>query len=232
VPADHQQGTGGPINVRDVSRTASHSKFIDWQADYASKNIATFPVSEQKIPLVRYYGRIGLNASEQIAHQARFADAPAIAFMAGPRNRVTVLDIDEPGDKALQQALDRHGTSPIIVRTASGKHHVWFKHNGERRSVRPEPSIAVDVLGNRSIVIAPPSRGVHGSYLRAHNGPRSTFMIANSLEDELRMPRKRLAKARHRLLDCYVRLVRKPSDGRAAFYQWREGAEARRGRCK
>jgi Bifunctional DNA primase/polymerase, N-terminal/Primase C terminal 1 (PriCT-1) len=153
-------------------------KFVDWQAEYARKKIATFPVlitAEGKKPLVSQYQHIGLPASAQIAR--KFADAPGIAFMAGPRNSITILDIDEPGDTPLQKALDRHGETPIIVRTASGKHHAWFRHNGERRAVRPEPSIEIDILGG-GMVIAPPSHGPKGDYQ----------FITGSLDDLDRLP--------------------------------------------
>jgi hypothetical protein len=153
-------------------------KFVEWQREYAAKNIATFPVlitPEGKKPLVRHYQRIGLPASAQIAR--RFADAPGIGFMAGPRNSVTVLDIDEAGDKPLHKALDRHGETPIIVRTASGKFHAWYRHNGERRSVRPEPGNEIDVLGG-GIVTAPPSHGPNGDYQ----------FISGSLDDLDRLP--------------------------------------------
>ena len=150
--------------MAEIKHRARARKFLDWQAEYASKNIATFPVAitaEGKKPLVRHYQRIGLPASAQIAR--RFANAQGIAFMAGPRNSITVLDIDAPGDKPLHQALDQHGETPIIVRTASGKHHAWFRHNGERRAVRPEPDNEIDILGG-GMVIAPPSQGANGTY--------------------------------------------------------------------
>jgi hypothetical protein len=156
-------------------------KFVEWQREYAAKNIATFPVlitPEGKKPLVRHYQRIGLPASAQIAR--RFADAPGIGFMAGPRNSVTVLDIDEAGDKPLHKALDRHGETPIIVRTASGKFHAWYRHNGERRSVRPEPSNEIDILGN-GMVTAPPSHGPKGDYQ----------FVAGGLNDLGRLPTMR-----------------------------------------
>jgi hypothetical protein len=164
--------------MTDVDRGARKRKFLDWQADYASKNIATFPVlitAEGKKPLVSHYQRIGLPASAQIAR--KFADAPGIAFMAGMRNGVTALDVDEPGDKPLHRALDRHGETPIIVRTASGKHHAWFRHNGERRAVRPEPGNEIDILGG-GMVIAPPSQGPKGNYQ----------FISGSLDDLGRLP--------------------------------------------
>ena len=60
------------------------------------------------------------------------------------------------------------------------------------------------------------------SYLRANNGPTRTFMIANGLERDLPLTRKRLAAARRRLTGPYVRLVRRARKrGGAALYRWR-----------
>ena len=135
--------------------------FADWQADYAAHDIATFQVGSDKKPLVSRYNRFGLRASSAIAR--RYPDAPAIGFMAGRRNRITIGDVDEVGEKPLQRFLDHHGNTPVIARTASGKHHAWYRHNGERRVIRPEPEVKVDILGG-GFVVAPPSRGVAGEY--------------------------------------------------------------------
>ena len=70
--------------MSDLEQRAAERKFVEWQREYAAKNIATFPVlitPQEKKPLVRHYQRIGLPASAQIAR--RFADAPGIGFMAG-----------------------------------------------------------------------------------------------------------------------------------------------------
>ena len=149
--------------------------FADWQADYAAHDIATFPVGSDKKPLVSRYNRFGLRASSAIAR--RYPDAPAIGFMAGRRNRITIGDVDEVGEKSLQRFLDHHGNTPVIARTASGKHHAWYRHNGERRVIRPEPEINVDILGG-GFVVAPPSRGVTGEYQ----------FIAGSLDDLDKLP--------------------------------------------
>jgi hypothetical protein len=164
--------------MHDVIRASSQRKFLDWQAEYARRKIATFPVSitaEGKKPLVSNYQRIGLPASAQIAR--KFADAQGIAFMAGARNGITALDIDAPGEKPLQRALERHGYSAVIVQTARGKHHVWYRYNGERRAVRPEPGNEIDILGD-GMVTAPPSHGPKGDYQ----------FIAGSLDDLRRLP--------------------------------------------
>jgi hypothetical protein len=164
--------------MQDLTRALLQRKFLDWPAEYASRKIATFPVSisaEGKKPLIRNYQHIGLPASAQIAR--RFADAQGIAFMAGVRNGITALDIDETGNKPLQRALERHGYSPVIVQTASGKHHVWYRCNGERRAVRPEPGNEIDILGG-GMVTAPPSHGPQGDYQ----------FISGGLDDLDRLP--------------------------------------------
>ena len=137
------------------------NSFGRWQSMYAERGIATFPIGPNKKPLVSRYNRFGLRASAEIGR--KYADAPAIGFMAGKRNRITIGDVDEVGEKPLQHFLDRHGSSPVIARTASGKHHVWYRHNNERRLIRPNREINVDILGG-GFVVAPPSRGDTGKY--------------------------------------------------------------------
>jgi len=138
--------------------------FADWQADYAAHDIATFPVGSDKKPLVNRYNRFGLRASSAVAR--RYPDAPAIGFMAGSRNRITIGDVDEVGEKPLQRFLDRHGDTPVIVRTASGKHHAWYRHNGEQRIIRPVREINVDILGGGLVRRTRSQKKPPVSYLR------------------------------------------------------------------
>jgi hypothetical protein len=98
--------------------------------------------------------------------------------MAGPRSRVTVLDIDAPDERLLADALDRHGNTPFIVQTASGKYHVYYKHNGERRRIRPWPDRPIDLLGANGFVVAPPSLTARGAYT----------IIEGKLDDLDRLP--------------------------------------------
>jgi hypothetical protein len=60
------------------------------------------------------------------------------------------------------------------------------------------------------------------AYLRANNGPKRSFWIANGLEHEIGIPRKRLSAARKRLVEGgYVKLVRTASkQSGPALYQW------------
>jgi hypothetical protein len=151
----------------------SSASFLNWQPSYAEHGIATFPVGDDKRPMVKRYDRFGLPGSAEIA--SKFPDAPAIGFMCGSRSRITVLDIDCKDERVLADALDRHGQTPIIVRSGSGNHHAWYRHNGEGRHIKAESQI--DILGG-GFVVAPPSRVQKGQYQ----------FIQGSLDDLDRLP--------------------------------------------
>jgi hypothetical protein len=150
------------------------SIFADWQPAYAARNIATFPVV-MKRPAVSGYLKLGSDVSSQLV--MKFPDADALGFALGKRSNVTVLDIDTPDERILAEALDRHGRTPIIVRSGSGNFQAWFAHAGEGRKIRPEPGRPIDILGG-GFVVAPPSRGSRGQY----------EFIAGGLDDLDRLP--------------------------------------------
>ena len=150
------------------------------QPQYAAHGIATFPVGVNKRPSVRGYPRIGLRASTELA--SKFADAPGLGFMCGARSRVTVLDVDTSDERLVADALSRHGPTPIVVRTASGKFHGWYRHNDERRRIRPwGDDCPIDLLGTGGFVIAPPSTTERGRY----------EFVQGSLDDLTSLPRMR-----------------------------------------
>jgi hypothetical protein len=148
--------------------------FGSWQPKYAEHNLVTFPVEfptpTRKKPLINNPGKIGLSASNLFASQPRFASARGIGLWCGKRNNLTILDIDAPDERLLADRLQRHGQSKIIARTPSGKFHVWYKHNGEPRLIKPwgehEP---VDLLGSNLCVLPPSLR----------NGGRYEFIEGN-----------------------------------------------------
>jgi hypothetical protein len=150
------------------------------QPEWAAHKIATFPVRpESKRPAVKHYGKLGLRGSAQLARLPRFANIDGVGFMAGPRSAITVLDIDAPDERLLAQALDRHGRTPLVVRTASGKYHAYYKHGGERRRIRPWPDLPIDLLGAGGFVVAPPTLIVEkGTY----------EIIEGKLDDLKRLP--------------------------------------------
>jgi hypothetical protein len=136
--------------------------FPAWQPQYAERGIPTFPVNiEKKKPLVKGYLDLDLSDSQNLI--ARFPAAEAFGFAVGSRTGITILDIDSSDESNLSDALARHGRSKIIVRTGSGNFHVWYRHNGERRLIRPSSKVPLDILG-AGYVVAPPSRGTARSY--------------------------------------------------------------------
>jgi len=150
--------------ANSVSMLLPTQSFRDWQPLYADHRIATFPVrvgSDGKVPAIRGWQRVGLLGSSQLAQ--KFPDATAIGFMVGKRTGLTILDVDSPDYRVLADALHRHGETPVIVRSGSGNYQAWYRNNGEKRLIRPEPDWPLDILG-AGFVVAPPSRGIKGDY--------------------------------------------------------------------
>jgi hypothetical protein len=59
------------------------------------------------------------------------------------------------------------------------------------------------------------------SFLRAHNHPDATFMVANGLAETFGWSRERLAQARRRLMSLgYLKRVRHAGRGHPALYRW------------
>lgn len=92
----------------------------------------------------------------------------------GVTSGITEVDVDAAGDAWLGVAIERFGDTPIIIRTASGKAKLWYRHSGEGRRVRPFSGLPVDVLG-AGFTIAPPS-------LRVDLGQSYAF-VAGGLND-------------------------------------------------
>ena len=86
----------------------------------------------------------------------------------------------------LREALDRHGATPIIIRSGGGNHQCWYRHNGERRAIRPFADTPVDVLGG-GYVVAPPSTGSKAKYA----------FLQGSLDDLGNLPIMRGLEAEH-----------------------------------
>jgi hypothetical protein len=155
--------------------------FARWQPAYAEHGVALVPCEivdgNRKKPLVLHPERFGLRGSTEIAR--KFPDATAFGFYAGERSRITVLDVDTTDERALRDALDRHGATPLVVRTASRKSHCYYKHNGEARSIRPwkGQGLPIDLLG-AGLSIVPPSIAANGTY----------EIIHGSLDDLDRLP--------------------------------------------
>jgi hypothetical protein len=161
-------------------------RFATWQPLYAEHGIATL-LNDSKRPAIKAWNKIGLPASGKFAK--KFTEANALGFVTNARNKITVLDIDTTDEKVLADALARHGQTPMVVRTASGKAHAYYRHNSERRRIRPWDDLPIDLLGAGGLVVAPPSCEKRRSYQ----------FIAGSLDDIDRLPKMRGLSA-----DMYV----------------------------
>ena len=156
--------------------TAGTGVFAASQPVYAAHGIATFPLNDQKKPAVSNYQKMGLPASSRLAD--RFRNANGFGFMTDARSRITVLDVDTTDERVLADAMIRHGSTPVVARTASGKFHAYYRHNGEHRKIRPFNDLPIDLLGNRGYVVAIPSRLGKGAY----------SFLQGSLDDLDRIP--------------------------------------------
>jgi hypothetical protein len=140
--------------------------FSRWQPIYAEHKIATFPIGEAKKPGIRGWQKVGLKGSGELA--AKFKDADALGYVTGRRSNLTVLDIDTADSKIAEDAIGRHGQAAIVTRTASGKYHLLYRYNGERRRIRPWADLPIDVLGDNGYALAAPSKLATGSYEIIH----------------------------------------------------------------
>jgi hypothetical protein len=147
--------------MKREAQSIAEGAFARWQPLYAERGIATFPVGEDKRPAVRGYPRVGLRGSYALA--TKFAHTGALGFMCGARSNVTVIDVDTTNENVLADALNTYGSTPLISHTASGGFHAWYRHNGERRLIRPVPNVPIDILGG-GYAVAPPSRVAKGAY--------------------------------------------------------------------
>ena len=135
--------------------------FQQWQPIYAAHNVPTFPVrGDTKRPAVKGYLKVGPQVSERFADKFSAYDAFGFALK---RAGITVLDVDTPDERVLADALDRHGQTPLVIRTGSGNWQAYYRNRGEGRRIRPWSGKPIDVLGD-GFTIAPPSKGALGWY--------------------------------------------------------------------
>ena len=180
----------------DTSHTSASPRkgtFDMWQPRYAEHGIATFPVrfierngKVDKVPAVRGYMKLGLRVSTELTRKDKFADADGIGFALGARNRIAVVDVDTRDENVVADVLACYGPSPLVARSPSGGHHVYYRHNGrQHRRIRDpfwqERGAPVDVLGN-GFIVAPPSRSPKGTY----------EFVQGEIDDLLRLPVMRI----------------------------------------
>ena len=171
--------------MSEIPASAQGGKsFSEWQPIYAERGIALIPCGPNKAPLVRNPQKFSRDASALVAH--RLGSANAYGYYCGRRNGITVLDVDTPDEKVLADAMNRHGQTPVVVRTGSGKFHALYRFNNERRAIRPWDDKPIDLLG-AGLAIAPPSRVAKGQYqiIQGRLDDLDRLPIMRELEDRL-----------------------------------------------
>jgi bifunctional DNA primase/polymerase-like protein len=141
---------------------------------YARYNIPTLPIGDNKRPLVSGFKMATFSMRQSCAFMRRQPTADAIGVPDGPLSGIVRLDIDEHGDDILREVIRRAGQPGAIARTASGKYHLWYANNGERRltgqagyrNARPWDDLRIDLCGKGGYAISPPSRFSNGSEYR------------------------------------------------------------------
>lgn len=142
---------------------------------YADAGLPAFPVDARgKKPAVKGWQDATPRRTRGWARQPRLATCDGLGIVMGKPSGITEVDVDAVGDAWIGQAVERFGDTPIIIRTASSKAKLWYRHNGEGRMIRPFEGQPIDILGG-GFTIAPPS-------LRADLGASYAFQ-AGSLID-------------------------------------------------
>ena len=133
----------------------------------------------KKTPLVRYRSLkypYSPQTVKSLAPKHPSANIGIILDLCDPR--LTVVDIDDPA--FIQTMITRCGHTPLQVSTPSGGRHLYYRHNGEKQSIRlnGEP---VDVKAGRGYVLIPPSHNglaeykfFRGSWAELSNLPAAT----------------------------------------------------------
>ncbi len=124
---------------------------------YADAGLSAFPVDTRyKRPSVKGWQNASPRKSRQWAAVPRLGVANGLGILMGKPLGLTEIDVDVVGEAWLALAVERFGETPVVIRTASGKAKLWYRHNGEGRRIRPIQGQPIDVLGN-GFTIAPPS---------------------------------------------------------------------------
>jgi hypothetical protein len=125
----------------------------------------------------------------------------------------TLLDVAQTCNANFLPPLDEDEVVKI-VKSAWG-----YTLRGENRFGRHGVFFSTEEV-NR-LIARGPDQLVMLAFLRANNGPDSTFMVANGLAREFGWGLKRLAAVRRELEGTEIKMVRRPSaTNGAARYRW------------
>ena len=129
--------------------------YVEALPTFGEHGIQVYP-TRLEAPTVAMVRRPGKFRAREV--DPRFADANA-ALTAGPDNNLTIVDIDASGSYYRNMAEEMFGETAYVVETPSGGAHMGFRHNGERRTIRPfGKNVPIDILGGGTVVVPPSTR--------------------------------------------------------------------------
>jgi hypothetical protein len=150
---------------------------------YADAGLPTFPVDTRaKRPRVKRWQGTTLRHSRAWARSPELGAADGLGLLMGKPSGIVEIDVDAVGTAWLGAALDRFGDTPAVIQTASQKHKLWYRHNGEGRHIRPLTGWPIDALGDGYSICPPSEREDLGTSYRFLHG---------SLADVGRLPKMR-----------------------------------------
>lgn len=146
--------------------------FADWQPAYAEAGLITLPLDGKKKGPPGW-NKMGLPRSARLAADNDDCDVFGVLTGRGRKKGVshpgvTVIDYDGTDENQLGDLIGIHGEPGALIRTASGKFHLYYRNSGERRKIRihgkEQDDPLVDLCGYGGYVAAPPSKLGSGSY--------------------------------------------------------------------
>lgn len=138
---------------------AKYGAFAMWARHFFECGVSVTPTlgKDGKVPLLSGYQRkrLGPEAIDAIAKRTPDANIGIVTGLS----KLAVVDVDEPYEKALADALYRFGPSPLISRTGRGRFQAYYKGHPALRphDFRHSENKALELKVDGNIVIAPPS---------------------------------------------------------------------------
>ena len=102
-----------------AAMTGDQRVFAEWQPRYAQHGAVPVQIiGDDKKPGTKGYVKTGLRGSAQLA--LKFAEAQSFVFACGPRNRLTIVDMDDTALTIIGEGERLVGCSPLLWRTGGG----------------------------------------------------------------------------------------------------------------
>jgi hypothetical protein len=159
--------------------TVASGFFAKHAREYEENNLAVFPLRDKR-PVVKNPASFGPSSWRMLS--SGLLEARGLGMWCGKRNGITVVDFDTHDRGVMDEFIRRAGDTPIKVQTASGKMHLWYSHNGEKRCIRPIKEREIDILGD-GVAVLPPTVDKGSSYSFIEGGLSSLWNMPTLLPE-------------------------------------------------